>query len=81
MATLKPWVGKAKKIGTYVAILLVVGGVYYGVTHASKKVGESQKLDQISTAPGFNEVLKTTDKQIPLADFNNPVGPRNGPSL
>ena len=71
---LKPWVVKAKKIATYSVILLAIVGVVYGVNHSSKIVGQSQKIDQVSMATGFNEEKVTTTNKLALPDFNNPTG-------
>lgn len=74
MDQLKPWVVKTKKIVTYSVILLAIGGIFYGVKHSSKKVGDSQKIEQVSIATGFNEEKVTTTNKLALPDFNNPTG-------
>ena len=75
---LKPWVAKAKKkakkITTYAVILIAIVGIYVGVKHSSKKVSQSQNIDQISMASGFNEEKVTTSNKLSIPDFNNPIG-------
>jgi outer membrane protein OmpA-like peptidoglycan-associated protein len=71
---LKPGVAKTLKIAKYAFIVLAIACVVYFVKNSSKKVTESQKIDQISMATGFDQQKVTTSNKLPLPDFNNPVG-------
>lgn len=71
---LKPWAVKAKKYAMYTIVLIAIIAVYVGVKHSSKKVAQSQSIDQISMASPFNEEKVTTEVKLPLPDFDNPVG-------
>lgn len=64
---LKPWVGKVKKWGTYILIALIAVGIYFGVKHSSKKVGDSESISkfQLSNA-AESDLVKTTDTELDL---------------
>lgn len=71
---LKPGVAKTLKIAKYSFFVLAIAAIVYFVKNSSKKVTESQKIDQIAMASGFDETRSTTSNKLPLPDFNNPVG-------
>ena len=69
---LKPWIGKTLKIAKIAAFILVPLGIWFAVTHTSKKVAVSQKIDQITLATNFSEEKVTTSKKLPLPTFGSP---------
>ena len=71
---LKPGVAKTLKIAKWSFVVIAIVAIGYFVKFGSKKVTESQKIDQISMASGFDQQKATTTNKLPLPDFNNPVG-------
>ena len=71
---LKLGVAKTLKIAKWSVIALALVAVFYFVKNSSKKVTESQKIDQVALASGFDEQKVTTSNKLPIPDFNNPIG-------
>lgn len=64
-----------KRIAIGLGILAAVAFLGYRVTHSSKNVGESAKIDQVQLSNAAESAIqKTTDNELPLPSYNQPVG-------
>ena len=72
---LKPWVASLtntiKKGWVYILLILVAGGVYFGMKNSSRKVaGTSQKVESVTAVSSFSEEKITTSNRHALPTGN-----------